>query len=83
MIDLEGFIVRLAFSRLVDQKRIGENPCFGIDHSGPAPEVTGTLENLLLRRRASYGRRSGLPKPCLIHEKPSPLFYNIPEMASV
>ena len=40
----------------------------------PGPEVTCTPFNPLLRRRAPTGRRSGLPKPCLIREKPCLLF---------
>ena len=53
VIDLEGFIVRLAFSRLVDQKRIGKNNSYflrGKWHECAAPDPLVT-----------WMKKSGLP----------------------
>jgi len=41
VIDVEGFIVRLAFSRLVDQKRIGKNTPGVFDQTGGHLHLNG------------------------------------------
>jgi len=49
----------------------------------PAPEVTCTPFNRLLRRRVLTMGGSGFPKISLIREKPTLLFCEVPETSSV